>query len=353
MKLLILTQTVDLRDPTLGFFIDWIKEFSKKAEKITVICLKKGEFELPENVTVLSLGKTTRKITGLSKLKYIFNFYKFILSNSKEYDTVFVHMNPEYVCLGGLIWKIFRKKIYLWYVHRAVNLKLRVAEKFVSKIFTASSSSFKLKSRKIEVVGHGILISFFSLKDDYNFTEPIKILTVSRITPIKRLESVILTCAILRDKFDISSVVKIVGDVVDGKDNKYKQKLLEIITQNNLKEKITFSGSLNKEELYSEYFLADLFVNFSPEGGLDKVVMEAMASGLITFVSNVGFSEYLDDLSNDLIVKTPDDLAEKINNLYHNFNYKDKENLGLDLRRISEEKFDLPVLIEKLKQGMQ
>ena len=57
MKLLIITQKVDENDQLLGFFIDWIRLFSEKFERIIIICLEKGVFELPENVEVISLGK--------------------------------------------------------------------------------------------------------------------------------------------------------------------------------------------------------------------------------------------------------------------------------------------------------
>jgi len=57
MKLLIITQKVDMNDDVLGFMHGWINEFAKHCEKITVICLQKGEHELSDNVKVLSLGK--------------------------------------------------------------------------------------------------------------------------------------------------------------------------------------------------------------------------------------------------------------------------------------------------------
>src|SRR3989339_803491 len=57
MKLLILTQKIDKNDDLLGFFYAWVGEFAKYYKKITVICLYRGESDLPENVKVLSLGK--------------------------------------------------------------------------------------------------------------------------------------------------------------------------------------------------------------------------------------------------------------------------------------------------------
>ena len=72
MKLLIVTQKVDKNDPILGFFHRWIEEFARHVEFVTVICLGVGEYSLPVNVKVLSLGKEKKK----SRLKYIFMFYK-------------------------------------------------------------------------------------------------------------------------------------------------------------------------------------------------------------------------------------------------------------------------------------
>src|ERR1700733_6884068 len=115
MKLLILTQKIDKDDGVLGFFHGWVKEFSSHFDQVTVICLGKGEYSLPPNVQVFSLGK--EKESGGSKLFYIFNFYKYIWQERNNYDAVFVHMNQEYVLLGGLFWKLLGKKVFLWRNH--------------------------------------------------------------------------------------------------------------------------------------------------------------------------------------------------------------------------------------------
>ncbi|MCA9353483.1 hypothetical protein KC842_01250, partial [Candidatus Nomurabacteria bacterium] len=101
-KILIITQIVDKNDPILGFFHSWILEFAKNFESVIVVCLKKGEYNLPSNVEVLSLGKEE----GVSRIKYLTRFYKYIFSKKNNYDSVFVHMNPIYVILGGVFWKM-------------------------------------------------------------------------------------------------------------------------------------------------------------------------------------------------------------------------------------------------------
>jgi hypothetical protein len=57
MKLLIVTQRVDRRDPILGFFHRWIMEFAGQCEQVIAIGQAKGSFDLPGNVIVVCLGK--------------------------------------------------------------------------------------------------------------------------------------------------------------------------------------------------------------------------------------------------------------------------------------------------------
>ena len=46
-------------------------------------------------------------------------------------------------------------------------------------------------------------------------------------------------------------------------------------------------------QIPEEYAQADLLVNCSPTGGLDKAVLEAMAAGCIVLVANKAFAPYL------------------------------------------------------------
>ena len=61
MKLLIITQKVSREDSVLGFFHSWIREFATRFEKVTVICLEKGSYDLPGNARVFSLGKNSQR----------------------------------------------------------------------------------------------------------------------------------------------------------------------------------------------------------------------------------------------------------------------------------------------------
>src|SRR4051812_10743399 len=99
--LLIVTQAIDQEDQVLGFFHKWVEEFAKHTESITVVCLREGKHSLPNNVRVFSLGKEKRKALSLV---YALRFLSRIWKEREAYKNVFVHMNTEYVLLGGLLW---------------------------------------------------------------------------------------------------------------------------------------------------------------------------------------------------------------------------------------------------------
>lgn len=260
MRLLIVTQAVDQEDSDLGFFVRWIQEFAKHAERVEVICLKKGTYSLPETVRVHSLDKET----GASRLKYIVNFYKYIWQLRSEYDAVFVHMNPEYMVLGGIPWKIWGKKITLWYTHKGVDLKLRIAEKLADVIFTASKESFRLKSRKVRVMRHGIDTDFFS--PDASVIRGDWALSVGRLMPSKRHDLAIRRAA------QEGRPLRIAGE---GPERAHLEALAR-----ELHATVQFLGALTQAQLRDEYRTAAYLIHTSETGSLDKVVLEALACGL-------------------------------------------------------------------------
>ena len=92
-------------------------------------------------------------------------------------------------------------------------------------------------------------------------------------------------------------------------------------------------------------------VNLTPTGGIDKAVLESMASGTPAFVSNEAFRNYFGDLAGRLIFKyrDADDLADKIKNWFNNH---DQKNASAQLIKIAKERAGvdklIPVLVEKI-----
>jgi glycosyltransferase involved in cell wall biosynthesis len=306
MKLLIITQKIDVNDDILGFFHRWVEEFAKRAEKIVVIAQYVGTYNLSQNVEVFSLGKEK----GYSKIRQFFNFKILLLKNLKKVDAVFVHMIPMWIVLGAPFFKIFRKKVYLWYVHKSVNFWLKIAEKFVAKIFTASPESCRLKSNKIAIMGHGIDVDKFQIPNKFKIqNSKFRIITAGRIAAVKNLDLLIEAAEILKNKgFDFE--IKIAGSPILEKDRNYLEKLENLIKEKKIGDRIKFVGPVPYRDISEFYQAGDLFFNFSDTGSMDKAVLEAMASGCLILTSNEAFKNILPPKY--FTTKNPQEIAEKI-----------------------------------------
>ena len=218
-------------------------------------------------------------------------------------------MNPEYVVLGGPIFRFLRKPVYLWYVHRQTNLKLRIAAIFAKRIFTSSKESFGLQSKKVLYMGHGIDVEKFAL-DMPEMLSPIKIVHVGRITPIKRIEVIIGALYLLREA-GIVTELHLVGEAVSPGDREYEVEMRTLVESQGLQGSVFWDGALPASVAFSK---ADLSINAAPNGGMDKVVLESLAAKRPAFVTNTAFKNVYGDLFS--LFSYPDsdarELAEKI-----------------------------------------
>ncbi len=215
IRLFILTQKLDKNDDLLGFMHGWVTGFAKHFESIIVVALGVGEYRLPDNVRVLSLGKEKLVIGHWSlvifkKLKYVFYFFNYIWRYRNEYDCVFVHMNREYMLLGGLFWRFWGKKAALWYNHGAGNIISVLAGRLAQKIFYTSPFSFFAKWSKASLMPAGIDTDVFK-KDKKIQPTKNSILFLSRISPIKGVH-ILIEAANLLDREGANFILNIVGE---------------------------------------------------------------------------------------------------------------------------------------------
>lgn len=343
MKLLIITQKVDQNDGYFGFFHDWLVLFAKECETLTVISLETGTYDLPPNTRVISLGKED----GRSLVKYIYRFFKASWQYRKDYTHVFCHMNPPYVVLGAPLWKILGKTIGLWYIHRNVDFKLRIAERLADVIFTATPESFRIESKKRNFMGQAVDIEKFRRPAGSALTDrPFGIVSVGRLTPIKNLDTLIRAAKILKDRGQ-EVVVELVGTAVTGGDKEYEEMLHELVRELGMQNEIKFVGSIPNHEVATHYWKNNLSLNLCPTGGMDKAILESLAAGTPAIVSNEAFRGYFGEHADELIFKLRDeiDCTDKIEAYIKN---QGKESLKSFLLKSVEERSTLSSLIKQI-----
>jgi glycosyltransferase involved in cell wall biosynthesis len=281
MRLLIITQIVDRTDRELGFFHEWLVAFAEKFERITVIGLKVGEYELPANVQVLSLGKpalsgpaTGWEHAGL-RVQYVTRFYRYIWKYRHDYDAVYIHQNQEYATLGGLLWRMLGKRVTLWRNHYAGSWRTDLAAFFCHKVFCTSKYSYTAKYTQTVIMPVGVSDRMFYPHDDIERI-PRSILSLGRIAPSKKLEQLIEAFSLLIQR-GVAFTASIVGSVQP----EYEEYLADLKAKASVmcaREScsITFLPGAAYREIPEIYSAHDIFVNLSKSGMLDKTMFEAM-----------------------------------------------------------------------------
>lgn len=304
MRILFITQTIDRNDPYLSFVQRWLAAFAREFESIVAICLKKGDYSLPKNVKVLSLGKEKRR----SRLSYVFLFYKYLWRERNNYDAVFVHMNQEYVLLAGWWWKLTGKKVFIWRNHYAGSIFTDMAAAFCTSVFCTSRFSYTAKYERTILMPVGV---------DTDFWKPItgvacvprSILFFARMSPSKRPDILIEALGILAKK-GIEFTASFIGDALP-KDAGYRDDLKKRATELGLDKKIFFKPGVPNDRTPAIYSAHELFINLSPSGMFDKTIFEAMACDTVTLACS---EDLKGKVSDDFLFEKaePAEVADKI-----------------------------------------
>ncbi len=307
MRILVCTQKVNKEDATLGFFHSWLSVLAVEFDEVSVICLEKGEYDLPSNVTVYSLGKEER----YSRLTYISRFYDYISSFRNTYDVVFVHMNQEYVLLGGLYWKPFHKKVYMWRNHPYGNVLTRLAVSFCDKVFCTSTSSFTAHYPKTVLMPAGVDTSLFRpipsvVRAKYS------VCMVGRISPIKHIFEAIMAIELLV-KQGVQVSLCITGEA-SRRDRVYGQKVLNYVLKNNLSQAVIFKDAVSQTHLPEVYSSAEVCLNLTDDGSFDKTIVEAASCGALPIVTSTAVAKLLPDEC--FTTLAPERIASAIQNMF-------------------------------------
>ncbi len=330
MNLLVTTQMVDREDPILGFFHGWLVALSPHFSHIHVICLKEGTHALPENITVHSLGKEH----GENRFLYVLRFFRYVWQLRNEYDAVYSHMNPHYIVLAGLFWKWRGVRMYLWRNHALMNIKTRVAAWFSERVFYTSPYACTRTFAHSVQMPVGIDTNIFHPEQNI-IPEERSVLFLGRLSGVKRPELFVEATTLLAD-----FSVHIYGDEPGGSTS-YRRALEERAGG-----RITFHPSVPNYETPKIYRAFEIYVNLTPEGSMDKTVLEAAACGTLILVSNKSFEGFVPQecmLTSD----SKEAVAAGIQKLAR-MSREQKNEIRIQLVQMVMEKHSLEALVTKL-----
>lgn len=305
MKLLFVTQKMDRNDSVLGAYHGWVAELARRVESVIVICLYEGEHQLPENVTVHSLGKESGEA---SPLIYAARFLRLAWELREQYDRVFVHMNQEYILIAGPLWKLLGKPVYMWRNHYAGTFLTDIAAAFCTKVFCTSKHSYTAKYRKTVFMPVGIDISRFAIRSS-EAREPRSVLFLARISPAKRPDVFIEALGLLIAR-GVSFIASVYGSPAP-EDERYYESLKQRVDALGLHGRVRFHPAVPNHATPPVYRAHEIFVNCSRSGMFDKTLFEAAASGCAVIAASEDWKEAVDapPLS---FTGTPEDLARAL-----------------------------------------
>jgi glycosyltransferase involved in cell wall biosynthesis len=305
MNLLLFNLSLDEDDPSLSFTSKWVKQLSLNYNEVHLITLRKGKYYEIENVSTYEVFSKQGKAFSLFKFFY---FLTYILLK-KSISRCFCHMNPLFLALTFGSLRLFRIKTILWYTHPSITFKLRVASLFSNKIITASKKSFPIKSHKVKSIGHAIDTKLFK-KTVFNKKY---ISCVGRISKSKNIDVLIKAFSLL----NIDRQLMIVGSPLTSEDILYKNSLVDLINDLNIKNKVKFIDSVKRDKLAKFYNESIVHVNLTSEGFLDKVTLESMSCGTISLSSNSGYKNVYGKFYDKLLFNYRDeyDLSKRLNEI--------------------------------------
>ncbi len=346
MRLLIITQKYDNNDANLGAFNIWWEKLAQRFEKVYILALEKRSEPKNQKIQVVTMGKER----GLTKIGRLFNFYKNLFKILPQTDVIFVHMIPLYLILAWLPAKIYGNKLVMWYAGVTMNNWVHLAVRLSDKSVTSQEGALRTKSRKRLVIGHGIDVDKFKAQNEKRKTnEKITILSIGRITPSKGHDLAIKSVAdLVKNGYDLN--LTIVGEVVQSYHKKYLEYLKDLAKNLEVDNRVKFAGAVNYDAMPEYYNNAEVLVNAVPPGGFDKVILEAMASGVIPLTSN----EYIkpvfsQDLREELFFREGDlkELELKLKFIIEKRLWEN-EALTLKLRDIVARNYSLDTFIDRL-----
>ena len=310
MRLVFVTQRVDAEDPVLGAAVAKLHALARRVEALHVLCLDRGEHDLPPNVEVVSFAAATRPRRGLA--------YETVLARAlrRRPDALLAHMCPIYLVLAAPLAKSLRMPLLLWYTHWAETRTLRLATRLADAVLSVDRRSFPLPTDRLHAIGHGIDTQVFTPRDDGpRRNRALRLISLGRTAPTKGIATVVDGVELFLERGG-DATLELRGAATTEPERAFRGVLAERIEQQGLSRHVLLEPPLPRSAVPALLRGADALVN-AHMGTLDKVVYEASACAVPVVVSEPGFDSLVDALPIPLRFRPADpvDLANKLHAL--------------------------------------
>ena len=214
------------------------------------------------------------------------------------------------------------------------------------------SEKMGIKINDIDIIPNPLDTEFFSpIPISYKEKNELKVLFVGRLDRLKGAHIFVEAIPIISKEMPDTSFILIGRDTNTAPNNSSMRTYLENLIPNNIKERVSFFGNVERDILIDYYRGSDVCVVPSFYENFPNTVMEAMSCGKAVVASNTGgIPEVIEDAISGLLVKTGDakDLAEKVIMLLKKRDMR--ENIGINARKRIESLYSKAVVAKYVEE---
>lgn len=307
MRLLMTALFLNSEHNANGFSHTWAGKLAERVEKLYVVALSVGRHELPANTRVLSMGRER----GISRPAMLLNFHRHVapLVLGGHVDGVFVQQAEYTAIMAAPYTKLRGVPMVLFKAHsRSLRPSLRVANVLIDRALTSTPAAYPIDTPKKMVTGQGIDVDFFAPPASRPSEDGRKrVVSVGRISPIKRIETQIEAARILAARGRRDFRLHVYGHDFDPA---YGERLRAMTAGYGLQDFVRFEGPLEYRSIPVVYRGAHLLVHTCDTESLDKVVLEAMACEVPAITSIQAYAPEIGPRGEQLVVPIGD--AERL-----------------------------------------
>jgi len=283
MKIIFICASVAVENAIIGDTLDRAEALKRHplVSKLSIVSLQgKGRFE-KRGIPIFCVGSDE-----FSPFMKLVHFYKVVLSviKAENPDLFYLYMCPTVAVPLYPIKLIYRIPVVQWFGHSIYTTITRLSLLKLSDLwFNSNKSMAPFNVGHLRLVGQGVKKEDFFYKE--NAEKVFDIITVGRITPVKKIEQVLEVIKVCKETFGHKYSLNICGDAFVEKDRKYKEHLIKLVSDYNLEDQVVFSGMVDRKKIVDHIQKSRLFL-FLVEGGVGKASLESIACGVPVVISS-------------------------------------------------------------------